>query len=314
MMAGKEYRFDNSLIIGVDHGFGNMKTRNEVFRTGVKAYKEMPTFGTDILEYEGMYYLIGEGHKPFSADKVADQDYYILTLAAVAKELKARGLREADIILAAGLPIVWVSNQKAEFRNYLLQKRDAAFIYRGVPYRIHISDVRIFPQGFAAVAHNLAAFDGVNVLADIGNGTMNTLFINDHRPQADKFYTDKLGVQQCINQIKNRLLAASGTVVRESQIEHFLIRGELKMKEEYRLIMWEEAEEYVKDIFSKLAEYDYNPDLMKLYVVGGGGCLIRNFGHYDPASVEIISDICATAKGYEIAAYNQLERERKLGA
>jgi hypothetical protein len=83
-----------------------MKTRNTVFRTGVKSFKGVPTFGTDVLEYDGMYYLIGEGHKPFAADKVMDQDYYILTLSAVAKELKARGLREADIILAAGLPIM----------------------------------------------------------------------------------------------------------------------------------------------------------------------------------------------------------------
>ena len=77
--------------------------------------------------------------------------------------------------------------------------------------------------------------------------------------------------------------------------------------------MREEAGEYVKVIFSKLAEYDYNPDLMRLYIVGGGGCLVKNFGKYDPANVEIISDICATAKGYEIVVYNRLERERRLG-
>ena len=78
----QEYSFDGKLIIGVDHGFGNMKTRNTVFRTGVKSFKDIPTLGTDVLEYGGMYYLGGEGHKPFAADKVMDQDYYILTLAA----------------------------------------------------------------------------------------------------------------------------------------------------------------------------------------------------------------------------------------
>ena len=163
------------------------------------------------------------------------------------------------------------------------------------------------------MAHNLSGYDGINVLPDIGNGTMNTLYINNHRPQADKFYTDKLGVQQCINQIKNRLLAASGTTVHESQVEDFLITGKSRIREEYEQIMREEAGEYVKVIFSKLAEYDYNPDLMRLYIVGGGGCLVKNFGQYDPANVEIISDICATAKGYEIVAYNRLERERRLG-
>lgn len=310
----KEYRFDNKIIIGIDHGFGNMKTRNTVFRSGVKAYKDVPTFGTDVLEYGGMYYLIGEGHKPFSADKAADQDYYVLTLAAAAKELKCRGLRKADVILAVGLPIVWVSNQREAFKNYLLQERDVSFRYKGLDYQIHISDVRVYPQGFAAVAANLAEYDGINILADIGNGTMNTLYINDHKPQADKFYTDKLGVQQCINQIKNRLLAETGTTVNEGQIEDFLITGRSNIRAEYQQAMQEEAEEYVNGIFTKLVEYDYNPDLMKLYIVGGGGCLVKNFGRYDPERVEIINDICATAKGYEVVAFNSLEREKRLGA
>lgn len=308
------YKINGSEIIGIDHGFGNMKTRNTVFRTGVKSFKDIPTFGIDVLNYEGMYYLIGEGHKPFMAEKIADQDYYILTLAAIAKELKIRGMKSADVILAVGLPIVWVSNQREEFKKYLMQKENVEFLYKDICYRIHIKDVRIYPQGFAAVASNLTGFDGINILADIGNGTMNTLFINDHKPQGDKFYTDKLGVQQCINQIKNRLLSESGSVINESQIEKFLITGKLDIKPEYQQSMREEAEEYVKGIFSKLIEYDYNPDLMKLHVVGGGGCLIKNFGIYDHSRVEIITDICATAKGYEIVAYNSMEREKRLGA
>ena len=38
---------------------------------------------------------------------------------------------------------------------------------------------------------------------------------------------------------------------------------------------------------------------MRLYVVGGGGCLIKNFGEYDASRTFILDDICATAKGYE---------------
>lgn len=47
---------------------------------------------------------------------------------------------------------------------------------------------------------------------------------------------------------------------------------------------------------------------MRLYVVGGGGCLIRNFGTYDKLRVTIIDDICATAKGYKSLAYMSLKR------
>ena len=45
-----------------------------------------------MLTYNGKYYLIGEGHKEFIAEKVNDEDYYILTLAAIAKELKAENI------------------------------------------------------------------------------------------------------------------------------------------------------------------------------------------------------------------------------
>ena len=38
---------------------------------------------------------------------------------------------------------------------------------------------------------------------------------------------------------------------------------------------------------------------MRLYVLGGGSCLIRNFGIVDKERVTINDDICATAKGYE---------------
>ena len=62
------------------------------------------------------------------------------------------------------------------------------------------------------------------------------------------------------------------------------------------------------EFFSTLRKYEYNPDLMRLYVVGGGGCLIRNFGTYDKSRVTIIDDICATAKGYESLAYMSLKR------
>ena len=64
--------------------------------------------------------------------------------------------------------------------------------------------------------------------------------------------------------------------------------------------------EYVAGIMRRLREHEYNPELMKLYVVGGGSCLIRNFAELDPARVTINSDLCATAKGYELLAQRTL--------
>ena len=42
-----------------------MKTANTVTPTGIKAYETEPIFTGNILEYNGIYYRIGEGHKKF---------------------------------------------------------------------------------------------------------------------------------------------------------------------------------------------------------------------------------------------------------
>ena len=52
-----------------------------------------------------MHYLIGAEHKEFSADKMLDEDYYILTLAAIARELNIAKIYSADVLIAAGLPL-----------------------------------------------------------------------------------------------------------------------------------------------------------------------------------------------------------------
>ena len=67
-------------------------------------------FAGNILEYNSIYYRIGVGHKEFIPDKAMDEEYYLLTLMAIARELNVFSIREADIHLAAGLPLrmVWV--------------------------------------------------------------------------------------------------------------------------------------------------------------------------------------------------------------
>ena len=98
-----------------------MKTANHCFKTGISTYGSEPLFTADMLTFNGKYYLIGEGHKEFAPDKVKDEDYYVLTLAAIAKELRAENLTEAHVVIAAGLPLTWTSGQKAEFKAYLIK-------------------------------------------------------------------------------------------------------------------------------------------------------------------------------------------------
>ena len=83
--------YQDKVIVAVDQGYGNIKTANHCFQTGITAYDSEPLFTRDMLIYGGKYYLIGEGHKEFLPEKQLDEDYFLLTLVAIAKELKTAG-------------------------------------------------------------------------------------------------------------------------------------------------------------------------------------------------------------------------------
>ena len=201
-----------------------------------------------------------------------------------------------------------VSEQKETFKAYLMQNESADFVFKNISYHIEIVGVDIFPQGFSAVADRLREFKGVNMLADIGNGTMNVMYINECRPQEKKCFTEKYGTNQCILQIRENIMRQFGTKIDDTVIESFIRTGKADISERYAKVIRETAAEYVKGIFRILREHEYDPELMRLYVVGGGGCMIRNFGEYNPDRVIINSDICATAKGYERLAEIKLRR------
>ena len=92
-------------VIGIDHGWSMMKTVTQVFVTGVKEITTTPALFGDVLEYDGKYYKIGTVRQEVKDTKVEDDSFYLLTLAAVAKELKKRGLSDAKVFLAVGLPL-----------------------------------------------------------------------------------------------------------------------------------------------------------------------------------------------------------------
>ena len=300
---------NNTIILGIDHGYGNIKTAHTCFPTGVTAHKKEPTFHNDLLIYNDHFYTIGEGHKEFTADKMMDEDYYVLTLAAIARELELRRLTSARVYLAVGLPITWVGEQKDSFRAYLLHNESVEFTFRDTDYHVEFVGADVYPQGFAAVAANLRAFSGTNMLCDIGNGTMNVMYINEFRPVLGGCYTEKFGTHQCMLAVRENVLRQFGKTLNDAAIERVLREGNADIAPKYLEAIRQTASAYVDGIFRRLREHEYDPELMRLYVVGGGGCLVRNFGRYDKGRVFFNDDICATAKGYEMLTTRRIQKE-----
>ena len=302
---------DGTYIIGVDHGYGNIKTANTVTPTGIQAYDTEPIFQGNNMIYKGKYYRFGDGHKNFISDKTEDEDFYMFTLFAIAKELQRTKVYTANVHIATGLPLTWVRSQRESFREYLMRNPSVEFNFNGKDFKVNIVGCNVFPQGYSAIIDRLNEFSGDNILADIGNGTMNIMYLFNKKPVENKCWTEKLGVNKCIMRIRNVILDNYGVETNEKIIEQYLRFGNADVSEKYIKLFHKAAVEYTKDFFDVLKKYEYDPDTVQLHIIGGGGCIIRNFADYDRKRVKINSDICAAAKGYEMLAYMLKNKEKK---
>ena len=112
-----------SIIIGIDHGYYAIKTAHCSFPAGLTSYGEHePYTRQGLLEFGGCFFVCGSGRQPIQRDKTANDNYYLLTLAAIAKEIRQRGLPpECSVRIAAGLPLTSFGRDKPKFRDYLLR-------------------------------------------------------------------------------------------------------------------------------------------------------------------------------------------------
>ena len=143
MRMMKTNKNETIMVIGIDHGYGNMKTATRCFPSGVARYEKEPIFQNNLLVYHGMFYQIGEEHKEFCAEKTQDEDYYVLTLAAIARELDGKGMDQAKVHIAAGLPLTWVATQKEDFQKYLLKNESVDFIFRNKEYHVEFAGASV---------------------------------------------------------------------------------------------------------------------------------------------------------------------------
>lgn len=175
---------------------------------------------------------------------------------------------------------------------------------------MHLCGAEVFPQGFAAIV-NLGAMRGMNMLADIGNGTMNVMQIIDNKPLEKSLVTDKFGVGICMKEIQKELSKENGEDIPEMLIEPLLWNG-IQGRTDVTAVKVERiAKQYAENIRKRLVDYGYKEGLVHLYVIGGGGCLLRNYTKLaGKAEVTFITDICANAKGYEYLAAQKQRRQR----
>ena len=268
------------IVIGVDHGYAAMKTVHFSFPTGLVEYEHEPYTQKDVLEYNGRYYVVGSGRQPLQRDKTQTEDYYLLTLAAIAKELEHRGAEHtASVHLAAGLPLTSFGRDKKSFRSYLYRDGSAIpFRYEGQDYTVTIQEVSLFPQGYAAVLTQTELLDEPSVIvADIGGWTVDLMRLDNAVPNADTCRSLEWGMIRCLDGAREQVRRTMGLSVTDAQIERVLSGLPCALDEKVREVIRQQGRTYTEHLLSAAMEAGFDLKAMPVVMLGGGASVVTRY-------------------------------------
>lgn len=295
-------------IIGIDHGYKNMKTANHIFPTAISRLANKPDELAGILEYEDEIYTIhGESLSSVNThNKSESKEFYLLTLVSIAKELHHRGVRSASLRIAAGLPQRWYLAQKDEFKQFLMQNQEITFRYEGISYHVTILSVNVYTQGFAAYTTRIAELNLKRfsdfVLVDIGGETIDIVPVQDGVINQAECRIDTKASIWLLREISNAIESELYEPVSEHVLLNMLLNcgRDIPARNKYEQIIQKEMEKYSSYVFTKLKEFKINLDLVPVVFIGGGGSLIQKYGNYNESMTYFINDLRANAQGYEL--------------
>lgn len=291
--------------IGIDHGYYAIKTRHFSFLAGIAVYSHEPYTLQNTLEYGGKFYVCGTGRQPILRNKTENDNYYLLTLAAIAREIKQRGENtECSVTLAAGLPLAGFGREKKFFREYLLRSsQPVCFKFEGVPYKITIEDVKLFPQGYSAIAIHpeLIQNEPSVLLMDIGGWTVDLMRLDNGVPNASTCRSLELGMIRCIDETKEQVRRDVGLSVTDAQVERVLAGKPCSMDEKARSIIRRQGRLYTERLLSAVMESGFDLKAIPVVMLGGGASVVK--GNVSPQDglcrVFALLDDRVNAEGFE---------------
>lgn len=313
--ARRHRQMENRLeIIAIDHGWSNIKTVNTVFSTAVNQIANEPGIFDNILQYEGKFYSVGGKRLEVKDNKVTDESFYLLTLAAMAKELKIRGKNSADVFLSVGLPLTRFGAEKDNFIKYLSKKRELEFKFENRTYRVNIIKVSVFPQCYAAVADKMPQYDRKHIVVDIGSWTMDLMTIKNMKPELSECDTRPMGLITCMHAINKECVAKFNCEIDESELEYVMKAGMCDMEERFAQVVEEEIRKFTNKVFNTLREFNISLNITPITFVGGGAAVMKHYGEIESKNISYIEDVKANAKGFEyLAKAFMISKSRQRG-
>ncbi len=291
------------MVIGIDHGYGYMKTKNSIFASGVAVFDTQPPVNTRVVGYQKKYYQVGCASDGLTGDKTASEDYYILTLAAIAEELKHTPILSANISLAVGIPLTRYGAEKEALISYLSQDKKINYTYEDKEYHIEINNIYVFPQGYAAIVPRLNSIKGGCNLVDIGTGTTEIVPItSDHIVDLSRAKTLQYGITNLISSINEAMSRTYQTELSGDQIIDIILGKEMVMPDKIVKLCKDEMKSWTDTILNLFRQNKINYEFTQTFIMGGGAKIMKEHSSITSECVSYITDIKANAIGYEVLA------------
>lgn len=265
--------------LGIDHGYYAVKTRHFSFPAGITEYSHEPYTLQNVLEYGGKFYVCGTGRQPILRNKMDNDNYYLLTLAAVAMEIKHRAENpECSVILGAGLPLAGFGREKKSFREYLLRSsQPVCFKYEGISYTITIQDVKLFPQGYSAIAIHPEFIQNEPsvLLMDIGGWTVDLMRLDNGIPNAATCRSLELGMIRCTDEVREQVRRDTGLSITDAQVERVMAGQPCSINDETRSIIQKQGRIYTEHLLSVVMEAGFDLKAIPVVMLGGGAAVVK---------------------------------------
>lgn len=325
-----------AIVIGIDHGNGNMKTVHTAFPCGFKMQETQPSelFAKDVIAYKDAYYSLSTKRFPYTTDKTANENSFILTLFAIAKELVARvaegkpdfdfkrdfsGFIGKDVVIAIGLPPAHFEKQKEPFKKYFEERTryGLEYTYNGKHFNFHIKDIFVYPQDYAAAvvfkSNMIAEYSAVYCI-DIGDGTVDMVGLVDGVPEKETMISREIGMSHLRSNIIDDVINDYNVTLNDSTVEDFLAKRPLGLdpslandiENRIRTTTSGFTTNLINQLHSKVPDFRVYPTVF----CGGGANLLKeyisNSGQF--GIIDFIEDIHANAIGYERLAGAMLNR------
>lgn len=306
------------MIISVDHGNKQIKTIHRTFTSGLMSSDIPFPLASDSMFWNGKYYALTDERIPYMRDKTVNDNFFVLTLFAIAYELIETesyipGIT-AEIELAIGLPPGHFGRQYKEFEKYFARNQVVEFDFNSKRFRIMIKSASAYPQGYAAI---MPMFPKIReypraLIIDIGGYSLDYLQLKNGKTDMAVCDSLDMGIITLYNDIKSKINSSEDMLVAESDIDAVLQNKPTVFEERIKKMIEQKSKDFTEKIINSLRERYIDLKTTHAIFVGGGSLLLSKYiCNSDRISEpDIIKNINANAVGYDFLLRKEKERRR----